>query len=425
MNVTYDPLSPETRRDPYPFYEMLRRDAPVYQIPSTGFFAVSRYADVLRVLKDPDVFSSNGMRLMMMSALTGGIRNLSLEVETIRSERERVAEQLSFDPATFLSAQTVITADPPDHGVLRGIVSRGFTPRRISALEPRVRQIARSLLDEALVGGAGSFDLVRGYSVPLPVQVIAELLGVEPERRPDFKRWSDTVVSGVSGSSATPKQMIATFAEFTEYLSEISERRRVEPTGDLISALVRAEVGRALSPVEVILFAVLLLVAGNETTTNLIGNGMAALLDHPDQLERVHDDAKLIPAFVEETLRYDSPVQALFRQTRDDVELAGSKLPKGAIVLPLFASANRDDRQFPAADRFDVARNPQGHLAFGFGIHFCLGASLARLEARVAFEELLVRVRRLERVEPETGYIDSFLLRGPRSLRLRFESARA
>lgn len=421
--IHYEPLSPEVSRDPYPFYEQMRREAPVHRIPSSGFYAVSRYADVMRVLKDPEVFSSSAMRLMMMSAMTGGIQNMPLDLDQIRSERAKVAEQLSFDPGMFLTAQSVISSDPPHHGKMRSIVNRGFTPRRIAALEPRVREIARELIDRVVAGQLGTFDLVRDYSIPLPVQVIAELIGVEAEKRADFKRWSDTVISAASGSGAGPQEMIATFAEFTAYFEEVIERRRKEPADDLISTLIAAEEGDTLTPVEVIMFAVLLLVAGNETTTNLIGNGMQALLDHPDQLEKLQADPSMIPGFVEEALRYDSPVQVLFRQAKADVEVAGTRIPKGSIVLPIFASANRDEVQFPDASRFDITRNPQGHVAFGFGIHFCLGASLARLEARVAFEELLGSVTRLERTGAETEYIDSFLLRGPKVLPLRYEAA--
>ena len=421
--IRYEPLSPEVSRDPYPFYEQMRREAPVYRIPSSGFYAVSRYADVMRVLKDPETFSSNAMRLMMMSAMTGGIQSMPLDLDQIRSEREKVAEQLSFDPGMFLTAQSVISSDPPQHSKMRNIINRGFTPRKIAALEPRIREIARDLLDRPLGGEAGSFDLVGDYSIPLPVQVIAELIGVEAEKRADFKRWSDTVVSAASGSAAGPQEMLATFGEFTAYFNEVIERRRIEPAEDLISALIQAEEGDTLTSVEVIMFAILLLVAGNETTTNLIGNGTLALLRHPDQFEKVRADPALIPAFVEEALRYDSPVQVLFRQAKQDVEVAGTEIPKGAIVLPIFASANRDDDQFPEASRFDITRNPQGHAAFGFGIHFCLGASLARLEAKVAFEELLSRVTRLEQTDGDLAYIDSFLLRGPKSLPLRFEAA--
>ena len=420
--IRYEPLSREVTRNPYPFYEELRREAPVYRIPSSGFYAVSRHADVMRILKDPEVFSSSAMRLMMMSAMTGGIQNMPLDLEEIRAEREKVAKQLSFDPGMFLNAQSVISSDPPLHGKLRSIVNRGFTPRRIAALEPRIREIARGLLDRALAGSP--FDLVKDYSIPLPVQVIAELLGVEPEKRADFKRWSDTVVSALSGSAAGPQEMIATFGQFAAYFGEIIERRRAKPADDLISALVRAEEGDTLSPVEVVMFAVLLLVAGNETTTNLISNGMLALLGHPNQLEKVRGDLGLVPGFVEEALRYDSPVQVLFRQARQDVEVAGTTIPKGSMVLPIFASANRDERQYPEAARFEITRNPQAHVAFRFGIHFCLGASLARLEARVAFEELLARTTHLGRSnDAQVEYIDSFLLRGPRSLELDFEAA--
>jgi len=197
------------------------------------------------------------------------------------------------------------------------------------------------------------------------------------------------------------------------------ERRRRDPKDDLISALVAAEGGdAALTPMETLMFAVLLLVAGNETTTNLMGNGLLALLEEPEQFDRVRTDPALVPPFVEEAVRYDGPVQMLFRETTQDVEIAGTSIPKGSIVLPIFASANRDAAQFVEPDRFDVDRDTRGHVGFGFGIHFCLGASLARLEARVGFEELFKRVSKLRRLDPEVEYVDSFLLRGPRQLRL-------
>jgi cytochrome P450 len=303
---------------------------------------------------------------------------------------------------------------------MRAIVNRGFTPRRIAELEPRVREIARAALDA--VAEKGELDLVDDYAIPIPVTVIAELLGVERERCADFKRWSDCVVAGVTGSAAglRPETLFQAFAELNTYVMQVAEERRREPKDDLISTLVRAEGGdAALTPAEVVMFILLLLVAGNETTTNLLGNALLALIAHPVELARVQRDPRLVPLLVEEALRYDGPVQFIFRKATQDVEIAGTKIPAGAIVMPLAGSANRDDTQFADPDRFDVTRNPQGHLAFGLGIHFCLGASLARLEARVALEELFARFQRFERMEPEVEYIDSFLVRGPRHLPLR------
>jgi cytochrome P450 len=213
--------------------------------------------------------------------------------------------------------------------------------------------------------------------------------------------------------------------ELGRYLAEVLAQRRREPCDDLLSALLAAEIdGQRLSDPELIGFAFLLLVAGNETTTNLLGNGLLALLAHPEELARVRRDPRRIPALVEEVLRYDGPIQFLFRQATQDVELSGVTIPAGALVLPLLGSANRDEAQFADADRFDVSRNSQGHLAFGLGIHFCLGASLARLEARIALEELLSRFDGFELLEPRVQYVDSYLVRGPKRLSVRALPAR-
>jgi cytochrome P450 len=333
-------------------------------------------------------------------------------------------QQMPIGIPEFLAARSLIAADPPVHGPMRSLVNRGFTPRRIAALEPRIREITRSAL--AAVEEKGEFDLVEDLSIPLPVAVIAEVLGVEPERHADFKRWSDCMVSAVTGGAEgmRPETVLQVFKELSEYVTRVIEERRAQPREDLISTLIRAGDGEtALSPVEVMGFTLLLLVAGNETTTNLLGNAMLALLDHPDELARVQQDPGLVPSLVEETLRYDTPVQFVFRQATRDVELAGTQIPAGSTVMPLLASANRDDTQFPDAERFDVTRDSQGHLGFGLGIHFCLGASLARLEARVALEELLARFNAIERTDPAVEYIDSYLVRGPRRLPLRFELA--
>ena len=444
MAIDYNPFYPEAKEDPYPYYAAMRKESPVYRIPNTDVYAVTRYEDVSTMLKHPEEFSSTGMRLMLMGSIVEGMgmgASSTAGVAQIAAAARRGAplaapepppvlpdmSAMSFDLTEFLTARSVIMADPPVHGPLRALVNRGFTPRRIAALEGRLRVISEQCLEHIRddVRKSGEFDLVDRLTIPIPVRIIAELLGVEPDRYEEFKRWSDLIVAGVSGSAAgtRPPELLKAFNELYVYIISIAELRRKDPQEDLVSVLVQAQEGDAeLSNAEVVMFAILLLAAGNETTTNLLGNAVLALLRHPDQLAEVRSDPSLIPRLIEETLRWDSPVQALFRQATTDVELAGEKIPAGSIVLPVFAAANRDDRQFPDGDRFDIHRDTQGHLAFGFGVHFCLGASLARLEAKVALETLLSGLPDFELAPgqaEQVEYIDSFLLRGPKTLRLR------
>jgi len=423
--IRFDPFSDAHRADPYPAYAELRREAPVYRVEKTGAYAVSRYADVAYVLRNPELFSSSAMQTALMTPMTTGAGVPGMGVSGADAARlGELLQKLPIPIGDVLASRSLIASDPPTHGPMRNLVNRGFTPRRIAALERRVREIARASLDA--LAGKQEIDLVADFSVPLPVTVIAELLGIEPERTADFKHWSDCIVSGSTGAAGAlrPETVLEAFAELSLYVTGVIEERRTQPRDDLISTLTRAEQGEAaLTPVETVMFTVLLLVAGNETTTNLLGNAMRALLAHPEQLARVRRDPRLVPALVEEALRFDGPVQLLFRQATRDVELAGARIPAGALVTPLLASANRDESQFEGADRFDVSRSTQGHLAFGLGIHFCLGASLARLEARVALEELLARYQRFEHLEPRPEYIDSIVIRGLRRLPLRVEAA--
>jgi cytochrome P450 len=381
--MDFNPSDPAFRADPYPVYARLREAAPVLQTP-LNFYAVSRYDDVSFVLRNPQIFSSAAMGA---AGLAGP------------------------------GSRTIISTDPPDHTMLRNLVNRAFTPRMVEAMEPRIRAVARQLLDAA---GGGEFDLIDALAIPLPVTIIAEILGVEPERRHDFKRWSNAVVATTAelNTDAAHDQQ-----EFRDYFDAGISARTAEPRDDLISALVRArEHDATLTRDEIVGLTMLLLIAGNETTTNLIGNAMLALLEHPDQLRLVAGDASLIPNMVEEALRFDSPVQFLFRSTTRDTELAGTAIPAGRIVVPIYASGNRDERRFPEGARFDVTRNTQGHLAFGLGIHFCLGAPLARLEARVAFEEIFARYGSIELAGP-IERLDSPVLRGLRRLPLRVGAA--
>jgi len=409
LAVAFNPFAPEVRANPYPHYAWLRREAPVYHFEPFDLWVLSRYEDVAAVLKAPDLYSSTALRKFLVGgALMGG------------------EDSLPAAARWLLEPEILIATDPPTHTRLRNLVNRGFTPRRIAALEPRVRQITRNLLGEieAEIESGTEFDLVRSLSMPLPVTVIAEMLGVESERREDFKRWSDALITGLSGSPGTDRAgaLASAAQEFGDYFREVIERRRREPTDDLIGVLVKAEEDRrALSATDVLGFCVLLLVAGNETTTNLIGNAVLALLAHPQELSKVRSDPTLVPKLVEETVRYDSPVQALVRTPNQEVEIRGQRIPKEAVMMISFASANRDESHFADPDRFDITRDTRGHLGFGHGVHFCLGASLARLEAKVVLSELLDRFSHLERAEPdeEIEWIDSMLLRGPRALRLR------
>ncbi|MEE8164803.1 MAG: cytochrome P450 [Myxococcota bacterium] len=394
--IDYEPYSERARRDPYGYYRKLRQHAPVYWAEQADAWIVSRYDDVHSILTRPELFSSDAMG----AVLTG--------------QRNR--------PAT--ENRVVILMDPPNHTAFRNIVSRGFTPRRIAALEPRLRGLVADSMQK--IRGGACFDLIAELAIPVPVTIIAELLGVETERLEDFKRWSDAIIAAVSGSqrragSGDFSALAAPLAEYDEYFQRIIEEREREPREDLISVLVRAQDGEsALRPQEIITFALTLLVAGNETTTNLIGNMVMLLLDHPGQLEQVRRDPRLIPNLIEETLRFETPLQFAFRRVRREVEIAGTVLPKDSIVMPLLASANRDERRFERPDEFDILRSDQGHLTFGFGPHFCMGASLARLEAQVTIEALLEELPRLRRRSESRESIDSFMLRGPRRLDLEW-----
>ena len=382
----FNPFDTAFKADPYAVYAELREHAPAPE-PNLNFWPISRYDDVSFVLKNAALFSSAAMGVGAVGGQSGGTRS-------------------------------IISSDPPDHTQLRGLVNRAFTPRMVAEMEPRIREITRELL--ARVAPSGRMDIVDDLAMPLPVTIIAEILGVEASRRDDFKRWSNATI----GNSAGPlsEDRARDIAEFQQFFAEVVEVRRRAPQDDMVSALVRAEGADAtLTTDEIISFAMLLLIAGNETTTNLIGNAMLALTEHPDELRKVVDDPSLIPSMIEEALRYDSPVQFLFRQATEDVDVGGAIIPKGSAVVPIYASGNRDDRKYTDAARFDVTRNPQGHLAFGQGIHFCLGAPLARLEARVAFEELL-RLRNIERTG-EAERIESLFLRGLQHLPLSFAAA--
>jgi cytochrome P450 len=332
-----------TALEPFPWYESMREVAPVCQDPSSGSWMVFGYDDVQTVLSDHQRFSS--------------------------------------EIGWFI----LLNTDPPRHRLLRNLVTQGFTPRAVEALRPRIGQIVDGLLDR--VEGVGRMDLIEDLAVPLPVTVIAELLGIPIEDRERFKRWSNGIVSGPEPGQPNAR------AEMTAYFSSLMDKRRREPRQDLVSTLMAATVdGERLTDADLFSFYILLLVAGNETTTNLIGNAVICLDRHPGATARLRGRPDLLGGAIEEVLRYRSPIQSMYRVTRSEVQIGGRTIGPGESVLAFIGSANRDPAQFPNPDRFDIERTPNRHLAFGHGIHFCLGAPLARLEARIALEALLRRL---------------------------------
>ena len=402
----FDPISVETAECPYPFYEALRSEAPVYRVPGRGFFLVGRYETALRVLADTDAFSSSSS--VGVPSGTDG-----MHPEPVLPSGRPV--------------HTLLTADPPQHQKYRSLVNRAFSARRVAAMEPAVRTIAQELC--AGFAGRGEVELIYDFAVPLPLIVICDLVGVPRSHLRTFKRWSDGIAQ--LGGLTTPEHQAAIArerGEFRNYLIERIEERRAEPRDDLMSALlaVQFEGERPLTQDELLSILQQFLVAGNETTTNVIASGMLLLLLHPDQLAAVQADRGLIPNLVEEVLRYESPVQAHFRRAARDTVLDGVPIAAGTGVGVLFGCANRDEAQFRSAEEFDVRRpNARTHLAFSQGIHYCVGAPLARLEAIVAFELLLDTLRnvRLAPGKNDFTHTPSFTHRGLKHLYLAFDPA--
>jgi cytochrome P450 len=416
MPLTFDPLSPPD--DPYPLYRRLRDEAPVHHSQARGVWSVTRFDDVMEVLKRPEVFSSRAMFTML---LAGGSEKLPpLSLSFLRFFWNMLFK-VRLNPLEFRTARNLIVEDGERHASMRAVVNRGFTPRRIASWEGRIRELVEEC-SAPLRGGRG-FDVMRDLAVPVPTTIIAEMLGVPRDRLSDFKRWSDMVISVATGPARQrpfERPYADSLIELLCYMRDLARERRRSPRDDLISTIVAEQEGEtALTDREVVQFVVLLLVAGNETTTNLVGNIVNALLDHPAEAEKVAADPGLVPALVEEGLRYDTPVQVVFRTTTEEVEIRGVRIPKGEFVGVFLGSANRDERRFPDPDRFDVTRRPQGFPSFGFGHHFCLGASLARLEAKLMLEALVPELPGWARAEPRVERIDSFLVRGPKRLPLR------
>jgi cytochrome P450 len=392
----FNPWDPDFRADPYPHYPALLAGPPrVTVLPGAPFALVARYRDATAVLRDHPHFSSVGP--------------------------PPPPDQYQ---GPFAASRNVLGSDPPDHSRLRRLVSRDFTPRRVRELEPRIREIAYDLVDKA--AARGEFEVMADLANILPVMVISEMLGVPAEKYAMFKNWSDRIIAAGTTlpGAPPPAESIEALEALAEYFGREIERRRRDPGADLVSALVAAhDDSEALTAGELLSFVSLLLIAGNETTTNLIGNGILALVRNPSQLEMLRREPAILPRAIEEMLRYDGPVQSTARFPKSAIELAGVEIPAGAIVVVVIAAANRDPEHFPNPEQFDITRDPNEHLAFGEGIHFCLGAPLARMEANIAFSAMLERFPRMRLRDPgaKLHYKGSYFLRGLDSLKLAIE----
>jgi cytochrome P450 len=393
--VDFSPIDPLVQADPYPWYAELRRGPAAMYLPGDDLWVVSRFESVRRVARQPELFSSKALHVLAVGGLTArnGPRPDIRELDTRMS-------------------RSLIASDPPDHTRLRRLVSQPFSPRSIGMLREQIGSICEDVVGDLLEAGTrDEADLVGQVAFPLPVRVIAAALGIPGERQDDFKRWSNALVGRLDGQSFT-ESAVADIAEMTAYFHEVVGERTAEPGDDLVSWIIAgaAKGDDVLTARDLVSFATLLLVAGNETTTNLLGNAYDAFFQHPAQYERVMGHADL-GRVIEEVLRYDAPVQGIVRVANDEVDLGDVVIPRDAVVMILFGSANRDETRWADANVFDVDREPQDHLGFGSGIHLCLGAHLARLEATIALDVLRSRVAVIEPRGPATR-LRSAILRG-------------
>ncbi|MCC5651899.1 cytochrome P450 [Nostoc sp. XA013] len=400
-----DMFSSAFTANPYATYAHLHKNAPIYRVMQSNgqpLWLITLYEDAITVLKDPHFVKD------FRNAITP----------------EQLAELPPDEQTLEIMERNMIGSDPPNHTRLRGLVSKAFTLRQIEQLEPRIQEIAEQLLDT--VQDKGSMELISEYAFPLPMIVISEMLGIPNEDHDKFHQWSKALVEGLSIHNTYPdKTALAAAAEFFDYIRALLNEQRMTPSNNLISALILAEEqGDKLTEDELISMIYLLILAGHETTVNLIGNGILALLQHPDQLAKLKNNPSLIKSAVEEFLRYESSVQTTTSlYTKEDVEISGQVIPKGEQVMVVLGAANHDPAQFDKANELDITREINQHIAFGYGIHHCLGAPLARLEGQIAINTLLRRLPDLElAVTPEELRWRSGLnIRGLQALPVRFK----
>ncbi|MBV8161177.1 MAG: cytochrome P450 [Acidimicrobiia bacterium] len=404
--LAFNPFDPGFRVDPYPTYRRLLAEDPVHRTPF-GMLVLSRYRDCAAVLRDPRS-SSDASNSNMYKAFMAG-----------RDPEEVFGALAGMRPFLFM--------DPPDHTRLRALVQKAFTPRTVENLRPRIQELVDELMAPVLE--QGSTEIIEDLAYPLPVRVITELLGVPHEDHETFKGWSKELAGALDPDFATPHDVAQrrerAASAFVDYFQALIAQRRQSPRDDLLTALVWAEdEGHKLSEKELLSTLILLLVAGHETTVNLIANGVLALCRHPDQLARLRQDPVLARSAVEEVLRFDPPVQFTARVALEDIDIDGTTLARGDQAIVLVAAANRDPKQFEQPDAFDVGRQDNRHLAFGLGAHFCLGAPLARVEGQVALEAVATRLDELALATRQLEYKTNIVLRGLASLPVTFRARR-
>jgi cytochrome P450 len=401
--VSFDPTTLYLQ-DPHPLFRQLRDEDPVHHLSKPDAWVVTRYDHCVEVLRDATTFSSKlGMQMTFGETW---------------DKSGSDTEQPFMNPDEF---RVLIATDPPDHVRLRRLLSRPFTPKEIGQTEEWIRRLCDERFADLLAkNAAGEADWVHDFTWPFPVFVIGELLGIPASMRDDFKRWSDALIGIFVGGSDIGEDRLTSLVEMFGFFGEVIKKRLADPGNDLISTLVHKSEAddEPLTADELVMFCVLLLVAGNETTTNLLSNALKIFASIPTLLNDMLEDPSLIPGVVEEVLRYDAPVQVIPRGTTSEVQIGDTTIPADAMVLAYMGAANRDERRFADPDRFDLRRNPTDHLGFGSGIHLCLGAHVARLEARIALETLSQRISDVELTAPPvpTG---GLMLRGSSSMPVR------
>ncbi len=406
--ATYDPLSlanlarPEIRANPYPFYKQLRAQDPVHWDAQMGFWVLTRYADVMEVLHDPRIGKAIGLETAL--------------------HRLPEAERQVAMPIYQTFARQMLYADPPYHTKLRSLVNKAFTPRVVEKMRPRVQQIADSLVDA--VQERGSMDVIREFAYPLPLTVIMDLFGLPMEDRTQVKAWSDDFSAALGIVAQTPEVMRranASLAKFTDYICAQFDERETSPRDDFLSALLHAtEDGNYLSRDELVANVLIVLLGGHENSTNVIGNSLLALFQHPDLLQKVLRDPSLVNNAVEETLRYDNSVQIVWRFATEDLEVGGKCIKKGQLLNCMIGAANRDPAQFPDPDTFDIHRPEYRHLGFGMGIHFCVGMPLGRLDAQIGLGTLLRRLPKIHLMDTPLEWQTAPTFRGVKALPVAF-----
>lgn len=403
VNIT----AADFKANPYPFYARLRAEAPVFRVilpDKRPAWLITRYDDVIAVLKD-ERFAKDTNNAM---------------------QRDQLDKQ-PWKPSMFKALdRNMLDLDGADHDRLRRLVHSAFTPRLIETMREQIETVANDLLDA--VQAQGRMDLIRDYALQLPATIIAQMLGIPPQDRHKFQRWSYTALALTSVGSFSRLRAIPSLLGFVSYARRLVKERRRQPQDDLITALVKAgSENDQLSEDEIVGMIVLLLIAGHETTSNLIANGTLALLRHPDQLARLQENPSLIKPAIEELVRFESPVEmATERYAREPITIAGTTIPRGELVFAVLASANRDEQQFPNGDTLDLTRDPNRHLSFGQGIHYCLGAPLARMEGQIALNTLLRRIPdlRLSVPDDQLRWRRTLVVRGMESMPVAFTPER-